>query len=137
MSLLFKNLRVHQVFGANTDVGKTILTSGLVRASAAKNNRVFYLKPVSTGPIEDADDEYVLYISFSPVDWIGLSPIALYRHVNRYAGPHRALVNTHCLYRLDEPVSPHLAASMAAEKAGAQVSIINVLADCRHAYTLG
>jgi dethiobiotin synthetase/adenosylmethionine--8-amino-7-oxononanoate aminotransferase len=62
MSLLFKNLRVHQVFGANTDVGKTILTSGLVRASAAKNNRVFYLKPVSTGPIEDADDEYVLYI---------------------------------------------------------------------------
>jgi dethiobiotin synthetase/adenosylmethionine--8-amino-7-oxononanoate aminotransferase len=57
MSLLFKNLRVHQVFGANTDVGKTILTSGLVRASAAKKNRVFYLKPVSTGPIQDADDE--------------------------------------------------------------------------------
>ena len=73
MSLLFKNLRVHQVFGANTDVGKTILTSGLVRASAAQKNRVFYLKPVSTGPLEDADDEYVLYISlfFLPVDWIG------------------------------------------------------------------
>ena len=72
MSLLFKNLRVHQVFGANTDVGKTILTSGLVRASAAKENRVFYLKPVSTGPIEDADDEYVLYISLffaRQLDW--------------------------------------------------------------------
>ena len=60
MSLLFKHLRVHQVFGANTDVGKTILTTGLVRASAAKKNRVFYLKPVSTGPMQDADDEYVL-----------------------------------------------------------------------------
>ena len=57
MSLLFKNLRVQQVFGASTDVGKTILTSGLVRASAAKKNRVFYLKPVSTGPLEDADDK--------------------------------------------------------------------------------
>ena len=59
MSLLFKHLRVHQVFGANTDVGKTVLTSGLVRASATKNDRVFYLKPVSTGPVQDADDELV------------------------------------------------------------------------------
>jgi dethiobiotin synthetase/adenosylmethionine--8-amino-7-oxononanoate aminotransferase len=57
MSLLFKHLRVHQVFGANTDVGKTVLTSGLVRASATKKNHVFYLKSVSTGPMQDADDE--------------------------------------------------------------------------------
>ena len=47
---------MHQVFGANTDVGKTVLTSGLVRASAVKKNNVFYLKPVSTGPLQDADD---------------------------------------------------------------------------------
>lgn len=57
MSLLFKNLRLHQVFGANTDVGKTILTSALVRASASLKNQVYYLKPVSTGPMKDADDE--------------------------------------------------------------------------------
>lgn len=59
MSLLFKHLRIHQVFGANTDVGKTILTTALVRASALanRNANVFYLKPVSTGPIEDADDK--------------------------------------------------------------------------------
>ncbi|KAI9454575.1 PLP-dependent transferase [Lactarius psammicola] len=97
MALLFRNLRVHQIFGANTDVGKTILTSGLVRASAAKKNRVFYLKPVSTGPLQDSDDE----------------------HVKRYTGPHEDLVNTHCLYRFDEPVSPHLAVNMAAERRGA------------------
>jgi len=102
MSLLFKHLRVHQVFGANTDVGKTVLTSGLVRASATKNNRVFYLKPVSTGPIQDADDE----------------------HVKRYAGPHTALINAHCLYRFDEPVSPHLAAGMAVEKEGTQNVVV-------------
>ena len=45
------------IAGTASNVGKTILTSGLVRASAAKKNRVFYLKPVSTGPIQDADDE--------------------------------------------------------------------------------
>jgi hypothetical protein len=51
------------------------------------------------------------------------------RHVNRYAGPHQALVHAHCLYRFDEPVSPHLAAGMAAqEKAGgAWVSYQRVL----------
>ncbi|KAI0292151.1 onanonoxo-7-onima-8-eninoihtemlysoneda [Russula brevipes] len=100
----YDSFRVHQVFGANTDVGKTILTSGLVRASAAKKNRVFYLKPVSTGPMQDADDE----------------------HVKRHAGPHKALVNAHCLYRFDEPVSPHLAAGMASEREGAQRSCMYI-----------
>lgn len=57
MSLLFHHLRVHQIFGANTDVGKTLLTSALVRASAVAGKAVYYLKPVSTGPLQDADDE--------------------------------------------------------------------------------
>ena len=57
MAHLYKHLRVHQIFGANTDVGKTVLTTALVRASAAKGKTVAYLKPVSTGPIQDADDE--------------------------------------------------------------------------------
>ena len=55
MSLLFKHLRIHQVFGANTDVGKTILSCALARASALKDNSVFYLKPISAGPIDTAD----------------------------------------------------------------------------------
>ena len=57
MSTLYRHLRVHQIFGANTDVGKTLLTAGLVRTSATLGNSVYYLKPVSTGPIQDADDE--------------------------------------------------------------------------------
>lgn len=56
MSLLFKHLRIHQIFGANTDVGKTIISTALARASLAKADRVIYLKPVSSGPPEDADD---------------------------------------------------------------------------------
>ncbi|KAJ7276666.1 PLP-dependent transferase [Mycena rebaudengoi] len=91
MSLLFKHLRAHQVFGANTDVGKTILTTALVRASASVKNDVFYLKPISTGPIQDADDE----------------------HIKRHCGPLKDRVHTSCLYRFHVPVSPHLAAKLA------------------------
>lgn len=56
MSALFKHLRIHQIWGANTDVGKTILTTALVRASALRKQPVFYLKPVSTGPSDEEDD---------------------------------------------------------------------------------
>ncbi|KIM84796.1 hypothetical protein PILCRDRAFT_817597 [Piloderma croceum F 1598] len=101
MSTLFKHLRVHQIFGANTDVGKTVLTSALVRASASRNNKVFYLKPVSTGPPQDADD----------------------RHITRYAGSHKHLLHTDCLFRYEEPVSPHLAAQLALERNGVKGAI--------------
>ncbi|KIJ66816.1 hypothetical protein HYDPIDRAFT_85680 [Hydnomerulius pinastri MD-312] len=94
MSHLYRHLRIHQIFGANTDVGKTIITTALVRASALKNSNVFYLKPVSTGAPQDADDE----------------------HIKRYAGPQKHLVDTHCLFRYGDPVSPHLAVQMASEK---------------------
>lgn len=74
MSLLFKHLRVHQVFGANTDVGKTILTCALLRASTKD---VFYLKPISTGNIDDADDKSVHFFASIFTDiylpWINVS----------------------------------------------------------------
>ncbi|KAJ7077430.1 PLP-dependent transferase [Mycena belliarum] len=92
MSLLFKHLRIHQIFGANTDVGKTVLTTALVRASAVAKREAFYLKPISTGPIQDADDE----------------------HIIRHSGPEKERVHTDCLYRFHVPVSPHLAAQLAA-----------------------
>ncbi|KAI0774996.1 onanonoxo-7-onima-8-eninoihtemlysoneda [Trametes elegans] len=94
MSLLYKQLRIHQVFGANTDVGKTVLTSALVRASAAAGHPVYYLKPVSTGPMSDADDERVLAL----------------------VGQHKGRVHSKCLFRFDDPVSPHLAALRANEQ---------------------
>ncbi|KAF7424298.1 hypothetical protein PC9H_009604 [Pleurotus ostreatus] len=88
MSLLFKHLRIHQIFGANTDVGKTIISTALARASLAKADRVIYLKPVSSGPSEDADDG----------------------HVVKYTNLGNRRVQAECLYRLRDPVSPHLAA---------------------------
>ncbi|KAF8558118.1 PLP-dependent transferase [Imleria badia] len=98
MSHLYRHLRIHQIFGANTDVGKTIITAALVRASTLTNHNAFYLKPVSTGPQRDADDA----------------------HIKRYAGPHRHLLNTHCLFQYEDPVSPHLAVQMASQRSGVE-----------------
>ncbi|KAL4898668.1 pyridoxal phosphate-dependent transferase [Aspergillus ambiguus] len=83
---LWRTLRAHQVYGANTDVGKTIVSTVLcnaVQRQKAQGNAAF-LKPVSTGPLDDADD----------------------RHIQRYASG----TITKCLYQFDEPVSPHIAA---------------------------
>ncbi|KAF9561979.1 PLP-dependent transferase [Agrocybe pediades] len=96
MSTLFRHFRIHQVFGANTDVGKTILTTALVSASAQRGNQTFYLKPVSTGPLEDADDH----------------------HVNRYTSKFKHSIHAECLFRYDEPVSPHLAVKLKAAANG-------------------
>ncbi|KIJ57001.1 hypothetical protein M422DRAFT_198361 [Sphaerobolus stellatus SS14] len=87
MTQLYRHLRIHQVFGANTDVGKTIFTTALCRASSARGKRVFYLKPVSTGAPADADDG----------------------HLERFGGKYSANIQTDCLFRYSEPLSPHLA----------------------------
>ncbi|WVQ98554.1 dethiobiotin synthase [Kwoniella sp. CBS 9459] len=102
MPLLFPNFRIHQVFGANTDVGKTLLTTALVRATASRyaasekttgkdGKKVFYLKPVSTGPDVESDVSYV----------------------ERHTKPYSSLIETHNLYQYREPMSPHLAAQLA------------------------
>ena len=59
--MLFSHLRSYILFGANTDVGKTVFATALIRAAAnnpansATQPHVHYLKPVSTGPARDAD----------------------------------------------------------------------------------
>lgn len=108
MPHLYPHLRIHQIFGANTDVGKTIFTTALSLASSALpvssssstappsdvfsasaqglGERVHYLKPVSTGALTDSDDA----------------------HVSRYAPG----TEYKTLYRFSEPVSPHLAVEL-------------------------
>lgn len=54
--------------------------------------------------------------------WAGVDSNWANRHVKRYAGPHKHLVTAQCLYRFDEPVSPHLAARLATENKDAHVS---------------
>lgn len=52
---LWRKLRVHQIYGANTDVGKTIVSTLLLKV-LSENSKTGFLKPVSTGPLEEADD---------------------------------------------------------------------------------
>lgn len=58
MAAFWRSLRAHQVYGANTDVGKTIAATLLCRTLDRKHrNRVGFLKPVATGPLDEADDK--------------------------------------------------------------------------------
>ncbi|KAI5840295.1 pyridoxal phosphate-dependent transferase [Morchella snyderi] len=87
-SHLSRSLRAFQIYGANTNVGKTIFSTILAKASRkhfpAEN--VFYLKPVSTGAPEDADDG----------------------HVARFTATDA--VRAECLLQYKDPISPHLVA---------------------------
>ncbi|EEA26644.1 hypothetical protein EYB25_002321 [Talaromyces marneffei] len=83
---LWRKLRVHQVYGANTDVGKTIVSTLLVKA-LSERSKAGFLKPVSTGPLGEADD----------------------RHVKQFTDGSSNVL-TKCLYQFGEPVSPHIAA---------------------------
>lgn len=89
-SVLSRSLRAYQVYGANTDVGKTILSAVICKSldRIKPQERVWYLKPVSTGPLEQADDG----------------------HLARFA----PRTETTCLFQFDEAVSPHIAARRAA-----------------------
>lgn len=98
---LYARLRVHHVFGANTDVGKTIFTTGLSIAADAlplptaasasapapgpgpgKGEQAFYCKPIQTGPAASWDDAHVLrYAPRTHASRLFTLPIALSPHV--------------------------------------------------------
>ncbi|GAA6003077.1 uncharacterized protein JCM10292_000328 [Rhodotorula paludigena] len=86
--MLARHLRTHLIVAPSTSVGKSIFSTGLVRASLALGEQVAYLKPVGTGS-GDGDDEL---------------------HLQRFAPKAK----TACLFHFDEPVSPHLAVERAA-----------------------
>ncbi len=58
-SLLWRSLRIYQVYGANTEVGKTVFTTLLCKAAHSRppGEGVVFLKPVSTGPDDEADEK--------------------------------------------------------------------------------
>ena len=85
-SSIWRSLRAYQIYGANTNVGKTIMSTILCKAFIRKSpsQSVWYLKPVSTGPLDEADD----------------------RHIGVYSPETK----TKCLFQFNEAVSPHIAA---------------------------
>ncbi|KAJ4155102.1 hypothetical protein LMH87_000367 [Akanthomyces muscarius] len=103
-ALLWRSLRVYQVFGANTEVGKTVFTTLLCKSAKRnwKDENVSFLKPVSTGPLNEADDH----------------------HIKKFTTG----VNHHTLLQYGIPVSPHTAALASGEPIPSDNSI---LARCR------
>jgi dethiobiotin synthetase/adenosylmethionine--8-amino-7-oxononanoate aminotransferase len=61
---LWQDLIAVQVYGANTGVGKTVVSTLLGAHFASRSGstkwNVRYVKPVSTGPDNEADDKCVL-----------------------------------------------------------------------------
>jgi len=57
---LWQNFLALQIYGANTGVGKTVFSTLLgayfLRKPGSPAWNVHYIKPVSTGPIDEADD---------------------------------------------------------------------------------
>ncbi|KUJ19147.1 PLP-dependent transferase [Mollisia scopiformis] len=108
MSSLWRNLRSYQIYGANTNVGKTIMSTILLKAHARKfpSENTWYLKPVSTGPLDEADD----------------------RHISHFAPG----VQTKCFYQFDEAVSPHIAArsSEPLSDTSVQEQVLSHLSSC-------
>ncbi|KAK2613587.1 hypothetical protein N8I77_000493 [Diaporthe amygdali] len=100
--LLWPSLRALQIWGANTDVGKTIFSTILCLSVAAKRHKegVFYLKPVSTGSAEDADTKHVR------AAYLGLRKLM-----------NGTQLEAKTIAQYDIPVSPHIAAAES-EKGG-------------------
>lgn len=94
-----------QIYGANTDVGKTVFSTLLgLRAKGGVGGsryRVHYIKPVSTGPSSDRDDRLVCCTIFNNA-LIRLTSIS---YIQKYVGQ---TVTT--LFQFNDPVSPHIAA---------------------------
>lgn len=56
---LWPNLQCFQVYGANTNVGKTIVSTILCKSWQENQGlKVRYVKPVSTGSLGEADTKY-------------------------------------------------------------------------------
>ncbi|GAM83296.1 hypothetical protein ANO11243_012830 [Dothideomycetidae sp. 11243] len=90
-SLLWDNVRPVQIFGSNTGVGKTVVSTVLLRSATLSRGKPFYIKPVSTG--SDLDDD-----SKSGANHCS--------HIKKYVPS----VNGKTLLKYKIPVSPHLAA---------------------------
>lgn len=98
------------IAGAGTDVGKTHVTAGLIRALIGSGRDVEALKPLVSG--------------FDPEDWAGSDPGRLLAALGRPLDlPHLDRISP---WRFRAPLSP----DMAAAREGAEIDLEGILALC-------
>jgi dethiobiotin synthetase/adenosylmethionine--8-amino-7-oxononanoate aminotransferase len=92
---------IFQIYGSNTDVGKTIVSAGICKSIIEHGKRVGYIKPLQTGTDPDANDGFEGDAAF----------IHSHALVNCSSSQlfHQPL-ETSTLFSWKTPVSPHLAA---------------------------
>ncbi|RKF74961.1 Bifunctional dethiobiotin synthetase/7,8-diamino-pelargonic acid aminotransferase, mitochondrial [Golovinomyces cichoracearum] len=92
LSTLWRSLKSYQIYGANTNVGKTVISTILCKAleNVYPNEQTWYLKPISTGPDDQSDVKHIQY--FSPK------------------------TKAKCLFQFEQAVSPHVAARSSPSK---------------------
>jgi dethiobiotin synthetase/adenosylmethionine--8-amino-7-oxononanoate aminotransferase len=89
-----KKYPTHLIFGANTDVGKTVVSTSLVKSSLDTNQPVHYIKPLQCG---GSDESFVLkHLG-------GRIPSQAQDHNENGA---------HTLFHWETPASPHLASRL-------------------------
>ncbi|KAK4456716.1 putative Adenosylmethionine-8-amino-7-oxononanoate aminotransferase [Cladorrhinum samala] len=128
-ALLHRSLRVYQIWGANTDVGKTVFSTILcgLTSKYRPHEKTAFLKPVSTGPEQEADDRYTRKVSSSGTGLIKL----LLSHIARFMPG----VHSETLYQFDLPLSPHLAAQASQKNTPSDREILSGIHEfaCSHA----
>ncbi|KAK5657611.1 hypothetical protein OQA88_3190 [Cercophora sp. LCS_1] len=102
-ALLHRSLRAYQIWGANTDVGKTVFSTILcgLTSKYRPNEKTTFLKPVSTGPLDEADDRCDHVPKFFPD------------------------VHAKTLFQFDLAVSPHLAAQVSEQETPSDKEIVS------------
>lgn len=87
-----KRFPTHLVFGANTDVGKTVVSTALVKSNVDSNQRVNYIKPLQCG---GSDESFV------------------HKHLDgKLDANHGTGGGLHTLFEWNTPASPHLASRL-------------------------
>eukprot|EP00639_Heterosigma_akashiwo_P030615 CAMPEP_0194672100 /NCGR_PEP_ID=MMETSP0295-20121207/6231_1 /TAXON_ID=39354 /ORGANISM="Heterosigma akashiwo, Strain CCMP2393" /LENGTH=240 /DNA_ID=CAMNT_0039555719 /DNA_START=61 /DNA_END=780 /DNA_ORIENTATION=- len=90
---LTKNRPVYQIVGANTDIGKTVISSGLCLTYLQRKEIPSYIKPIQTGPTSDAAFILDQVARFSKAEPETIDQLKV-----------------QTLYGFGSPVSPHVAA---------------------------
>lgn len=93
---------VFQVFGSNTDIGKTLVSAGIVRSAVQRAvGRVGYIKPLQTGT-DDSDT----------TGFQGDAAFVQQHALQRANTGAAASLDCSTLFAWKTPVSPHLAAAL-------------------------
>ena len=101
-------VRASLIWGANTGVGKTVVSAGLMRAAVQRRLAALYLKPVQTGVPEEAGDGASVARLSGVGHMVGRHAGALLQP-NEGADSGNAASRAATLFAWRQPVSPHVA----------------------------